>query len=99
MPQPSIQGCPRSCGTQKLTFCNFRLSCVQQFCKYRLLPAEANKCSVAILKNKIPRRATENTPENPRSNFYAIHSFITSIYIAPLQVGLLRGAPNPNTTK
>src|SRR6218665_1372371 len=28
-----------------------------------------------------------------------IHSFITSIYIAPLQVGLLRGAPNPNTTK
>ena len=27
------------------------------------------------------------------------HSFITSIYIAPLQVGLLRGAPNPNTTK
>src|SRR6218665_2511626 len=30
---------------------------------------------------------------------YFIHSFITSIYIAPLQVGLLRGAPNPNTTK
>ena len=28
-----------------------------------------------------------------------IHSFITSIYIAPLQVGLLRGTPNPNTTK
>ena len=28
-----------------------------------------------------------------------IHSFIASIYIAPLQVGLLRGAPNPNTTK
>src|SRR6218665_3188463 len=28
-----------------------------------------------------------------------IHSFITSIYIAPLQVGLLRGAPTPNTTK
>ena len=27
------------------------------------------------------------------------YSFITSIYIAPLQVGLLRGAPNPNTTK
>ena len=28
-----------------------------------------------------------------------IHSFITSIYIVPLQVGLLSGAPNPNTTK
>src|SRR6218665_961116 len=28
-----------------------------------------------------------------------IHSFITSIYIAPLQVGLLRVAPNPNMTK
>jgi len=28
-----------------------------------------------------------------------IHSFVTSIYIATLQVGLLRGAPNPSTTK
>ena len=28
-----------------------------------------------------------------------VHSFISGIYIAPLQVGLLRGAPNPNTTK
>ena len=28
-----------------------------------------------------------------------LHSFITSICIEPLQVGLLRGAPNPNTTK
>ena len=32
-------------------------------------------------------------------DWYVVHSFITSIYIAPLQVGLLRGAPNPNTTK
>src|SRR6218665_1365070 len=28
-----------------------------------------------------------------------IHSFIADIYIAPLQVGLLRSAPNPSTDK
>src|SRR6218665_1093975 len=44
--------------------------------------------------NKIGRsKAQQTTP------YQCSHSFITSIYIAPLQVGLLRGAPNPNTTK
>ena len=29
----------------------------------------------------------------------AIHSFIADIYIAPLQVGLLRSAPNPSAAE
>ena len=29
----------------------------------------------------------------------AIHSFIADIYIAPLQVGLLRSAPSPSAAK
>jgi len=28
-----------------------------------------------------------------------IHSFIADIYIAPLQVGLLRSAPNPSAAE
>ena len=28
-----------------------------------------------------------------------IHSFIADIYIAPLQLGLLRSAPNPSAAK
>jgi len=28
-----------------------------------------------------------------------IHSFVAAIYIAPLQVGLLRNAPNPNVAE
>src|SRR6218665_3447196 len=41
----------------------------------------------------------ENISRIDRLMNVLFHSFITSIYIAPLQVGLLRGAPNPNTTK
>jgi len=29
----------------------------------------------------------------------SIHSFIADIYIAPLQVGLLRSTPNPSTAE
>ena len=31
--------------------------------------------------------------------FFQIHLFIADIYIAPLQVGLLRSAPNPSAAE
>jgi len=37
--------------------------------------------------------------EIPLPNRLFIHSFIAEIYIAPLQVGLLRSAPNPSAAE
>jgi len=34
-----------------------------------------------------------------KSTYLSFHSFIADIYIVPLQVGLLRSAPNPSVAE
>ena len=57
------------------------------------------RCLPLTLRFWTPRSQTNGFPTHSKSSHTFIHSFIADIYIAPLQVGLLRSAPNPSAAE